>query len=280
MSPSRSKKQMNKKEHLLSSRHLSKNSKLNEPHPKRELDEKITNQSAKATSTEDNLKKLESLNKRVDFLGSVSIVIYICIFMFSLESIFMEMQPDKVMGVELYTCVLISHSFSFFSLFIVHYQLLPPLFDERCTVSSKIQGLMPFSPAYHRSKDELFWCYMRILLAILTDGVMWFYLNNIHAQYAKSNPDKLLIYCMLSGVLITFISFYVLAKIGPAGTEAILEQELAEQREDAIDGVDKDARYYNLLQEKDKILMELLNEKENEIKRLREELEETKNRTN
>ncbi|CAL9735185.1 hypothetical protein MOSE0_G08900 [Monosporozyma servazzii] len=198
--------------------------------------------------------------------------------MIGLVSMFLSYKPVDVFGMPFYSFLLLSHSLSYLGLSIVHYQLLPPVIDKSSIIGYEIKEEYPYPPAYHRSKNEMFWCYLRIFSAILINAGIWKYLTYMNFPYDEDKAEEVLHICFLSGVLMLLVFVYVFFNLGPVSSAAIFEIQ-------GTDMLQKDASYSKLLQEKDKIsmekdkiLIELLQEKTKENERLKKENEELKNK--
>ncbi|CAL9736455.1 hypothetical protein MOSE0_J10044 [Monosporozyma servazzii] len=276
VSPLNSEKETVIKAHSLSSPNSAKVSNDKQSQSQKENKEFIIRQSPTDSSLKENRKKMESLNRKIHFLEFVRIVFLTSLFLIGLLSISMLYKPVKVCGMSLYSFFLISHSLSYLGLSIVHYQLLPPLIDKSSIIGSKIKEECPYLPAYHRSKNELFWCYLRIFLAILINAGIWKYLTYMDFPYNKGEGDQVIIICFSSGVLMLLVYVYVFANLGPVSAGVIIEKPKSKQKNQDTNMLKYDASYLKLLQkkdkislEKDKILMELLQEKAKENERLR-----------
>ncbi|CAL9735599.1 hypothetical protein MOSE0_I00144 [Monosporozyma servazzii] len=209
--------------------------------------------------------------------------------------------PNKVYGMSIYTILLVSHSLSFSCLFVVHIYLLPPLIHERYIISYEVEGKTRYLPVYHPSKNELYWCYQKLCLSLLTNALIWTYLSKIDLEVVFEDTVELNILlgkCLGLGMSMLLVFFYTLLNLCPLYGEPEIEKPKTKQRMQNTDMLqndssyskllqEKDASYLKLLQEKDKILMEkdkilmeLLQEKNKESERLRKENEEANNKTN
>jgi len=184
-----------------------------------------------------------------------------------------------------YSFLLLSHSLTYLGLLIVHYHLFPPVLDKSSIIGDEIKEECSYLPAYHRSKNELFWCYLRIFLAILINAGIWKYLTYKDFPCDEDVGDNVLIISLFSGVLMLLVFVYVMVYMGPISTGAIIEKPKSKQKKQETTVLKYDAPYLKLLQEKDKIsmekdkiLIELLQEKTKENERLRKENEELKNK--
>ncbi|CAL9737442.1 hypothetical protein MOSE0_M00166 [Monosporozyma servazzii] len=246
------------------------------------------------SSMEEKEIKLENLEDKVDSLELIKLSLTIVTLTISGLFLMIVWVPYKVYGISIYTILLVSHSLLFSCLFVVHIYLLPPLVHERNIISYEVEGEIFYLPVYHRSKNELYWCYQKLFLSLLTNALLWKYLSKIDLELvSKDNFEfkMLLNKCICLGLAMLLISIYSLVALGPLYDEAEIEKPETKQEKQNTDMLqkdasylkllqEKDASYLKLLQEKDKILMELLQEKNKENERLRNENEEANNKTN
>ncbi|CAL9733908.1 hypothetical protein MOSE0_D00166 [Monosporozyma servazzii] len=239
-------------------------------------------------------KKLERVKGNIAFLDLVRQSLTIVAFAFTVAFIMFVWVPDKVYGMSIYTILLVSHSLSFSCLFVVHIYLLPPLIHERYIISYEVEGKTRYLPVYHPSKNELYWCYQKLCLSLLTNALIWTYLSKIDLEVVFEDTVELNILlgkCLGLGMSMLLVFFYTLLNLCPLYGEPEIEKPKTKQRMQNTDMLqndssyskllqEKDASYLKLLQEKDKILMELLQVKNKENERLRKENEEANNKTN
>ncbi|CAL9734811.1 hypothetical protein MOSE0_G00210 [Monosporozyma servazzii] len=277
MNPSKFKKKTTIKAHIPPSPY-SEASYDNKSHPQKETKKFTMSKSPTASSLEENRKKLKILTRMIHFLEFVRIVFFITLFSIGLVCMFLSYISVNVFGMPFYSFLLLSHSLTYLGLLIVHYHLFPPLLDKSSIIGDEMKEEFSYMPAYHRSKNELLWCYSRIFLAILINAGIWKYLTYMDFPYDENEADKVLHICFLSGILMTCVFAYVMAYLGPVSDRVIIKKQNTHTW-------GKDASYSKLLQEKDKILMEkdkilmeLLHAKDDEIKRLRRENEEANNK--
>lgn len=266
------------------------------------------NQSPTIPSMDDKCKKMESLNKKIDFLESVREKINVLIFVLGVLSMYLLWAPITVLGISFRSILLGSHTISFLCLFIIHYKVLPPLIDECSITSHGIAGQQHFLPAYHPSKTEMFWCILRITLPILTSFGIWVYI------WYKDTPEinnddyeceKVTYICFFLGMFLLFLSLFVQIQLTPLcivpqvknhttkqgievdnrrvslqaldllSTKDNLEREKNEETTKLrTELLEKDASYSKLLQEKEAFYANLFQKIEQEIKGLRKEYEE------
>ncbi|CAL9733655.1 hypothetical protein MOSE0_C00166 [Monosporozyma servazzii] len=253
------------------------------------------------SSMEEKEIKLENLEDKVDSLELIKLSLTIVTLTISGLFLMIVWVPYKVYGISIYTILLVSHSLLFSCLFVVHIYLLPPLVHERYIISYEVEGKTRYLPVYHPSKNELYWCYQKLCLSLLTNALIWKYLSKIDLELvSKDNFEfkMLLNKCICLGFAMLLISIYSLLALGPLYDEAEIEKPKTKQEKQNTDLLQKDASYSKLLQEKDasylkllqekdnilmekdNILMELLQEKNKENERLRKENEEANNKTN
>ncbi|CAL9734176.1 hypothetical protein MOSE0_E00144 [Monosporozyma servazzii] len=275
----------------------------NKSHLQKDNDETIIDQPSAPPSIKENRKKLEDLNRKIDFMESIINIMIAFIYNISFTSILFLWVPDNIFGWPFYSFWLISHSLFFLAISIIHYQLLPPLIDERYIISDEIEEQTANQPAFRHSKKDLYWCYLRILLSFITNVVIWKCVSYMHlrdvAKTLDENIEVFLIYFGLD-ILMIIESIYVFSYLGPLYDEPKIKlvkdstdkgldfqsndllstnDELQTEKMEATSNpknqmLEQDGSYYKSLQEENALLMELLKEKENENKRLRKENEE------
>ncbi|CAL9737031.1 hypothetical protein MOSE0_L01970 [Monosporozyma servazzii] len=277
----------------------------NTVYSQKENDDTIMNQPPPASSLEEKQIKQKNLIKRIDSMGKVRDGLTTSQLLLGLISMFSFFLPVNILGMTFYSIELVCHSLSFSCLFILHYHVIPSLTAECNIISNQIEEETNYPPTSYPTKNELFWCYLKVLLSILFNTGLWIYLLSIdlpdNREYSKEETMQV-IFCFLCGMVLLIVSFYALFQIDILDHEAKLKKRKTEQtKKDTRNGVniqmhdlsltedeimaakmeeivkarkevlEIDSSYSKLLQEKDKIIMELLQEKDNEIKRLKQE---------
>ncbi|CAL9734483.1 hypothetical protein MOSE0_F00254 [Monosporozyma servazzii] len=244
---------------------------------------KETSPSSSNLSMKEKQMKMESLNNKVYFLEVARGVLFAFIFALSGVSTGLLGIPDKVFGISLYSMLLASHFLFLWCLFIVHYKVFPPILDELCIISNETKGQITLLPAYHPSKNKMFWCHLRFLFPSLINVGIWIYLSYKDLEADWEDKDKRgqnMVICFFSGSLLLLSSFYALVQLDPLYGEPTIKKQNNTQRKQDTDMLEKDASYSKLLQEKDAFYIKLLQEKDMENERLRKENEEANNKTN
>ncbi|CAL9734808.1 hypothetical protein MOSE0_G00144 [Monosporozyma servazzii] len=256
------------------------------------------NQSPVASSMKEKQKRLKKLKKMIDILEKVSMVFRVLMFIFGYACMVLLFLSIKLFGIPLYSILLASHSVSFYGLYIVHYKILPALIDERSIISHEIEEKRPSFSAYHPSKNEMFWCYQRISLYFLTITVIWKYMSCMELpDNTDDMTDGVLFTCMFFGIFLLLFSGYGVIPLGPLYSEIEMQKpkpkpkpkpkqgndksnktvsskthdSLGEQKVENIEEINKLKKE---MVEKDVFYTKLIQEKENEIKRLRKEKQE------
>lgn len=266
------------------------------PHSHKEEEELIVKLSPTATSTEDKVKKLKTVNKKIYLMQEVRMILILIICDISATFMFFLWMDAKIYGIPLSSIVLLSHSLSFLGLVIVHYKVIPPLIDEWSIVSNEIKERRNYPPAYHPPIQELFWRYQRVVLAIATDIGIWKYLSYENFQNDVKTVDethKGLFFCFGLELLMIIVSRRVVYHLGPVYGKPKKKKQEKEGKVDKIvdlqthdslrsedevktEGIkeitelrneilEKEVSYSKLLQENNDMLMTLLHK----VKKLR-----------
>lgn len=187
-------------------------------HSQKQYDENIINQLPSASLMKYKWKKLQSLNSKLDFMENVRMGLIIFSLLFAVFSVSLLWVPVIVFGMPFYSFLLLSHSLLFLWVFIVYYQLLPPLIDERYNISYVFETETSYLPTHHPSKNEMFWCYEKVLLSVATNATIWKYLSyrglpDIMRDKAKCNKEVII--CAFLGLLMAIVFVYSFAHLGP-----------------------------------------------------------------
>ncbi|CAL9733401.1 hypothetical protein MOSE0_A05028 [Monosporozyma servazzii] len=164
--------------------------------------------------------------------------------------------PIKVCGMSIYSIFLISHSLLLSAILFIHYQLLPLAVNARYIVSHKIKGQTPYSRSYYVSQNELLWNNLRILLYFLTIAGIWKYVSYMDipndAKDRNESLKKGFIFLFL-GMLLIFVSSYVLSYLDPVYLESETQRQDIEQ---GIEGTDMRAslQIHDTLHAQDQII--------------------------
>lgn len=273
-------------------------------HFQKKNNKSTTSQTPIASPMKEERKRLEKLNKKIDFIEDVRATFGLCFFVSSGASTFLLGAPGKVFGMSIYSILLSFHFLSLSCLCMVHYKLLPPLINERSILSYRVKGQGRYPPAYHLSNNEIFWCYIRILFPILTNGGIWIYLSYRDLQVDWKEYDerqKLLGVCLVLGTLLLFVSLSTILNLDHRYWKPEIKKHKTEQRkEDSNKRVnlqtddlmcvkdelkaenmeeirklrneilEKDASYTKLLQEKDAFNLKIKMETDVILKELQE----------
>ncbi|CAL9736018.1 hypothetical protein MOSE0_I09780 [Monosporozyma servazzii] len=250
----------------------------------------IMDQSPVASSMKEKQERLEKLNKMIDVLENITTVFRVLVFFFGSVCMCLLFLSIKLFGIPFYSILLASHSISFFGLYIVHYQILPPLIDKRSIFSHEIEEKRPFFSAYHPSKNEMFWCYQRISLYSLTITIIWKYMSYMELSDNMEDRDVgFRLICNFIGILLVLFSAYGVIPMGPLYSQTEIQKpkqgndksnktvsskthdSLGEQKVENIEEINKLKKE---MVEKDVFYTKLIKEKENEIIRLRKEEQE------
>lgn len=161
---------------------------------------------------EENRKSLDSLIKKIDAVEIVTDILSAVFFSIGGFSGLLLVIPLKIFGIPIYSITIFTHSFLLLCLFIVYYYLFPPLINERYRISCEIGKTTQYQPAYHRSKNEMFWAYQKMLLSILTNTGIWVYLTHTDIQGLTENNSEsgngIIVLCFCWGILLFSVSLY------------------------------------------------------------------------
>ena len=205
---------------------------------KKNHNQAIITQLPSSSLKKNDLKKLRGLEKKVSIMELVRIILVSFIFLLSCFSMLLLGAPVNVLGMPLYSILLISHSLSFLGLSIVHYQFLPQLIDERTNLSYKIKQEIPDVSSYHPTKSELSWCYSRILISVLINAGIWKFLSYMDFEIDvqdENGSDVGIIVCFFLGMLLFVVSFLVLSFLGPLYSEPKVKKPKTKQRKEDAD---------------------------------------------
>lgn len=254
----------------------------------------IMDQSPVASSKKEKRERLEKLNKMIDVLENITTVFRVLVFFLGSVCMCLLFLSIKLFGIPFYSILLASHSVSFFGLYIVHYQILPPLIDKRSIFSHEIEEKRPFLSAYHPSKNEMFWCYQRVSLYFLSIAVIWKYMSYMELPDNMEDRDVgFRLICNFIGILLVLFSAYGVIPMGPLYSQTEIQKPKPKPKQgNANSDKTKSSKTHDSLMElkientkeiiklkeemveKDVFYTKLIQEKENEIKRLRKEKQE------